>query len=126
VFSRSGAEAKSLDDAGGHRQVASKMGRRVDGRCCGEADCDEVRGAAQDRTDTEAARTEASPSCKNYDRLTERVGATKELCERRASSVRQGYLNRQICPLPVTRRPGVGLAEGRRRETYFPAKAALH
>ena len=60
-------------------------------------------------------------SCKNYDRLTERAGATKELCERRASSVRQGYLNRQICPLPVTRRPGVGLAEGRRRETYFPA-----
>ena len=69
MFSRSGAEAKLLDNAGGHRQVADIMGRRVDGRCCGEADCDEVRGAAQDRTDTEAARTEASPSCKTYDRL---------------------------------------------------------
>ena len=34
---RSGGKIK--DDAGGHRQVATKMGRRVDGRCCGEADC---------------------------------------------------------------------------------------
>jgi len=34
-----------------------------------------MRGAAQYRPDTEAARTEASPSCKNYDRRTERAGA---------------------------------------------------
>ena len=87
MFSRSGAEAKSLDDAGGHRQVADIMGRRVDGRCCGEADCDEVRGAAQDRTDTEAARTEASPSCKNYDRLA--IATRRERSDRLGERVRQ-------------------------------------
>ena len=42
----------------------------------GEANCG--RGTSRNRIigrDTGAARTEASPSCKNYDRLTERASA---------------------------------------------------
>jgi len=68
------------------------MGRRVDGRCCGEAVFD-AEGAkrltveAQYRPDTGSRPNGGAPSCKNYDRRTQASRRDRrKLCECRASS----------------------------------------